>query len=34
MEERVHNPSYTIEEAALNGWVRGGVDTRKSASKK
>jgi hypothetical protein len=34
MEERVHNPTYTIEESALNGWVRGGVDTRKSASKK
>jgi hypothetical protein len=34
MEERVNNASYTIEESAFKGWVRGGVDTRKSASKK
>lgn len=31
MSERVANPSYTIEEAALNGWVRGGADTRAMA---
>lgn len=28
MEERVKNPAYTVEEAALNGWVRGGASTR------
>jgi hypothetical protein len=28
MEERVKNPAYTVEEAALNGWVRGGMSTR------
>lgn len=28
MEERVKNPSYTVEEAALDGWVRGGLSTR------
>jgi hypothetical protein len=28
MEERVKNPAYTVEEAALNGWVRGGQSTR------
>jgi hypothetical protein len=31
MNERVSNPSYTVEEAALNGWVRGGADTRAMA---
>jgi hypothetical protein len=29
MMERINNPSYTVEEAAMNGWVRGGADTRK-----
>jgi|LauGreSuBDMM15SN_2_FD.fasta_scaffold35165_1 hypothetical protein len=28
MEERVKNPSHTVEEAALSGWVRGGAATR------
>jgi hypothetical protein len=28
MEEQVANPKYTVEEAALNGWVRGGATTR------
>jgi hypothetical protein len=28
MEEKVQNPKYTVEEAALNGWVRGGMATR------
>jgi hypothetical protein len=28
MEERVKNPVYTVEEAALNGWIRGGASTR------
>jgi hypothetical protein len=32
MEERVKNPSYTVEESALNGWVRGGAATRDMAA--
>jgi hypothetical protein len=32
MEERVKNPAYTVEEAALNGWVRGGMLTREMSS--
>jgi hypothetical protein len=28
MEERVKNPSYTVEEAAMDGWVRGGSSAR------
>ena len=28
MQEYVSNPSYTVEEAALDGWVRGGSSTR------
>jgi hypothetical protein len=28
MEEQVANPKYTVEEAAMNGWVRGGATTR------
>ena len=28
MEERVKNPSYTVEEAAMDGWVRGGASAR------
>jgi hypothetical protein len=28
MDERVKNPSYTVEESALDGWVRGGVSSR------
>ena len=34
METRVKNPSYTIEEAALDGWVRGGMTTRDMSSDK
>jgi len=32
MEERVQNPAYNVEEAALDGWVRGGVLTRQMAN--
>jgi len=32
MNERVANPSYTVEEAAMNGWVRGGAATREMPS--
>ena len=32
MEERVKNPSYTVEEAALAGWVRGGSASREMYS--
>lgn len=28
MNEHVNNPAYTVEEAALDGWVRGGVSSR------
>jgi hypothetical protein len=28
MEERVNNPAFTVQEAALDGWVRGGSSTR------
>jgi hypothetical protein len=28
MQEHVANPKYTVEEAALRGWVRGGSGTR------
>lgn len=28
MEERVKNPAFTVEEAAMNGWVRGGSSAR------
>ena len=28
MEERVSNPKHTVEESAMNGWIRGGADTR------
>ena len=28
MEDRVTDPRHYIEESALSGWVRGGVDTR------
>lgn len=31
MEERVKNPANTVEEAALDGWVRGGMATREMA---
>jgi hypothetical protein len=28
MKKRVQNPQYNVEEAALDGWVRGGMSTR------
>jgi hypothetical protein len=28
VKERVSNPSFSVEEVALDGWVRGGVDSR------
>lgn len=28
LEHRVQDPKFTVEEAALDGWVRGGSDTR------
>lgn len=28
MEEHVNDPSNTVEEAALDGWIRGGASTR------
>jgi hypothetical protein len=31
MEEHVSNPAHTIQEAALEGWVRGGMLTREMA---
>jgi hypothetical protein len=33
MEERVKNPAFTVEEAALSGWVRGGQSTRNFSNK-
>ena len=32
MNERVQNPAYSVEEAALDGWVRGGKATREMSS--
>ena len=32
MEERVKDASYTVEEAALDGWVRGGKSTREMSN--
>jgi len=32
MEERVNNAANTIEEAALDGWVRGGASTREMST--
>ena len=34
MNERVSNPAYTVEEVAMNGWVRGGADARNINYKK
>lgn len=31
MEQHVSDPKYTVEEAALDGWVRGGAPTREQA---
>jgi hypothetical protein len=28
VQNRVTNPTYSVEEAALNGWVRGGIPSR------
>jgi hypothetical protein len=33
MEERVNNPAFTVEEAALSGWVRGGQSSRNYSNK-
>jgi len=33
MNERVSNPAYTVEEVAMDGWVRGGADARNLAYK-
>ena len=32
MEERVNDAAYTVEEAALDGWVRGGKSTREMSN--
>jgi len=32
MKERVENPSKNVEEAALDGWIRGGMLTRNMAN--
>jgi hypothetical protein len=34
MNERVANPAYTVEEVAMEGWVRGGTDARNLSYKK
>ncbi len=34
MEERVSDPRLNVEESAMKGWVRGGVDTRVPADNK
>jgi hypothetical protein len=34
MNERVANPAYTVEEVAMDGWVRGGADARNLSYKK
>lgn len=31
MEERVNNPAHTVEEVAMEGWVRGGIMSRQMA---
>lgn len=28
LKSRINNPAFSVEEAALDGWVRGGIDTR------
>lgn len=33
MEQRVQDPQYTVEEAAMKGWVRGGISTRELSEK-
>ena len=32
MEERVNDASHTVEEAALDGWVRGGMASREMSN--
>jgi hypothetical protein len=32
MTDRVQDPKYTVEEAALDGWVRGGSSTREMST--
>ena len=34
MNERVANPVYTVEEVAMEGWVRGGADARNMSNNK
>ena len=34
MKERVNNPAYSVEESALDGWVRGGMTTREMSTDK
>ena len=34
IKETITNPKYLVQEAALDGWIRGGVATRESDSKK
>jgi len=33
METRVKDSSFTVEESALNGWIRGGATTREQSDK-
>ena len=33
IKETITNPKYLVQEAALDGWIRGGVATRESESK-
>ena len=32
VKERITNPAYSVEEAALNGWTRGGASSRDMAN--
>ena len=34
MNERVANPAFTVEEVAMDGWVRGGADARNLSYKR
>jgi len=34
MKERVKNPAFSVEEVAMDGWVRGGMTTREMSSDK
>jgi hypothetical protein len=33
IKETITNPKYLVQEAALDGWIRGGVATRESEAK-